>query len=219
MPFLLLASSSPSRKETLKQTGVSFQCLSPDIDESLGNETSQEFVLRLSLEKAQAGWLKFIEKKPEFENKDFYVIGADQVAHFENRIFGKPKTKKTACEFLSLFSGKNLEYLSGMSIFHPRTQTHYSHCVKTTLTLKTLSASTIEHYVEQDNPLFCAGALKIESLGTALLADYSCTDPTAITGLPLITLNHLLSYYRLTLLDFTQRVHGQELEKVTEELE
>ena len=202
---LILASSSKSRAAVLKETGVSFETISPDIDESFNDISPIDFVQRLSFEKAQQGWINFKNKFDIDTGKDdFLIIGADQVALFKNKIYGKPKTIKKAHEYLTLFSGNQVEYLSGISVYRPKNgQQHTSFCT-TKVLFKEISYSTISKYIEIDKPLFCAGAIKVESMGTSLIQSYSCEDPTAITGLPLVLLGQILSKHDLDLMSLSR---------------
>lgn len=205
MPKLILASSSSSRSAVLKETGVLFDTISPDIDESFNDKTPQEFVQRLSIEKAHQGWKNYKEKfNPEVSDEDFLVIGADQVALFDNKIYGKPKSIENAKQYLTLFSGKEVRYLSGLSIYRPKNNKQYTSISTTKALFKELSQSTISRYIELDKPLFCAGAIKIESMGTSLIQSYQCEDPTAITGLPLVLLGQILSKHELSLMSFSR---------------
>lgn len=203
MVKLLLASSSITRAKVLNDTTIPFATISPDIDESFKDRDIDSFVLRVSAEKAKAGWKKFTQLA-DFKKDDYYVLGADQIAVFENNIYGKPKTKEKAQEFLEKFSSNSITYLSGLSLYHPLSGKSHTTVSETFIKFKELSSTTIAQYIKLDNPLYCAGALKIESMGTSLIESYQCSDPTAITGLPLIALNNLLAFHKISLMDFYQ---------------
>lgn len=205
MQQLILASSSQSRARVLRETKIPIQIIAPHIDETYNDSSPLEYVKRLSVEKAQRGWELFEPPKLTDEPIDFYIIGADQVAVFDDKIYGKPHTPEKARQFLRTFSGQHCEYVSGITVFYPKEGAIVTDAVITKLSFRQLSDDLIDRYVDTDKPLHCAGALKVESLGTSLLTSYSCCDPTAITGLPLLKLNQLLGRLNITMLDFCEQ--------------
>ena len=64
--------------------------------------------------------------------------------------------------------------------------------VSTTAQMRDLSDAQIERYLQLEQPYDCAGSAKAESLGIALTEKITSDDPTALIGLPLITLVSLL---------------------------
>lgn len=88
MKPILLASSSPYRRELLAKLGLKFSQESPDIDESpLPHETASQLVERLTTTKAQA----LATKHP-----NTFIIGSDQAATLEQQIIGKPLSYERA---------------------------------------------------------------------------------------------------------------------------
>ena len=90
---IVLASSSPRRKQLLEQIGIKPICLPVDIDESqYKNESAKEYCLRLAHEKAQRGW--------EISNKKLPVIGSDTIVVNNGETLGKPKNSEDALQTL-----------------------------------------------------------------------------------------------------------------------
>ena len=103
---LILASSSPFRRELLAKLRLSFQHHSPDIDESARpGETPTELVLRLARDKAAA----LAEAHP-----DALIIGSDQVAVIDGEVLGKPGDHDTAVAQLRHASGRTVQFLTGL---------------------------------------------------------------------------------------------------------
>lgn len=181
----ILASSSPYRKKLLQRLGIAFSSESPDIDESqLVNESEYELVERLSIEKARV----VASKKP-----DAWVIGSDQVATFEQKILGKPGNYQNAFEQLSSFSGKQVKFITGVCLFHLQKEICCYRFSETIVYFNNLNENTITQYLKRDTPYDCAGSFKVESLGVSLFEKVLSDDPTALEGLPLISLCQLFA--------------------------
>ena len=177
---LVLASSSPYRKLLLDRLGLPFEVVSPGIDETPGGgEPGPQLVARLADEKALAVTRHFPTS---------VVIGCDQVAVHQGRVIGKPGTVARAREQLASFSGSQVDFLSALSIRCRQSGFHFATTVVTEVFFRTLSDDEIRRYVERDNPVDCAGGFKSEATGTSLLRAMRSDDPTAIIGLPLISL-------------------------------
>lgn len=189
---LVLGSSSPYRKELLERLGIPFECISADIDESRKEgETPEALCVRLAREKA----LKVKELAP-----DAIVIGSDQVAVLGDRILGKPHTHERAVEQLSAMQGQTVYFLTALCVVGADGKI-FETMVPTVVTMKKLSRSTIEHYLDREQPFNCAGSAKIEKLGIALMKEVRSTDPTALIGLPLIETVNLLAKAGLEVID------------------
>ena len=189
---LVLGSSSPYRKELLERLGIPFECISADIDESRKEgETPEALCVRLAREKA----LKVKELAP-----DAVVIGSDQVAVLGERILGKPHTRERAIEQLSAMQGQTVYFLTALCVVGEAGEV-FETMVPTVVTMKKLSQSTIEHYLDREQPFNCAGSAKIEKLGIALMKEVQSTDPTALIGLPLIETVNLLAKAGLEVID------------------
>ncbi len=182
---LVLASSSPFRKSLLERLKIPFVAESPQIDETRKKgESPEDLAKRLSIEKAKA--LK--EKYPKA-----LIIGSDQVATLNGKIYGKPGNKEAAFLQLQELSGNTVEFLSGVALLNTHTQHLQVDCVVTKVLFRVLDESTIQNYLTQEpESLLCAGAAKSEGLGITLLEKIESNDPTALIGLPLIALCQML---------------------------
>jgi MAF protein len=185
---ILLASSSPYRKQLLAKLQLPFKSASPDIDESiLKDENPKNYVQRLALEKAKA-------LATEYPNH--IIIGSDQCAVLEQEgqltVLGKPHTIENAIKQLSQASGQSVTFLTGLCVYNSKTQLHSTVVEPFVVHFRDLTQAQIERYIEQDKPLDCAGSFKSEGLGIRLFKALEGRDPNSLIGLPLIALVDLL---------------------------
>jgi len=182
---LLLASSSPYRRELLERLRLPFVCASPDIDESrLPDEPAMALVQRLAREKAMALAARF---------PDHLIIGSDQVAVLGDQILGKPHTFERALEQLSASSGKSVSFLTGLALYNSRTGECQVDCVPFTVHMRDLTPERISRYLHAEQPYDCAGSFKAEGLGVSLFRSTEGPDANSLIGLPLIRLVDMLS--------------------------
>lgn len=185
MRHLLLASSSPYRRELLSRLRLPFDCCAPHIDETARpDESPEQLVRRLSREKARA----LAETHP-----DHLIIGSDQVAVLGDRIIGKPHTFERAREQLLLCSGKRLDFLTGLTLLDSRNASEQVDCVRFSVHFRELSEAQIERYLRAEQPFDCAGSFKAEGLGISLFRATEGEDATSLIGLPLIRLVDMLN--------------------------
>lgn len=181
---LILASSSPFRKELLSRLEIPFESVSPDIDEGAkNNETPQQLVERLAVEKARA-----IAK----HHHNALVIGSDQVAVHGNNIVGKPRDHEHAVEQLRQASGQTITLYTGLALINSSSGNVQSEVVPYSVVFRQLSDEIIENYLHREQPYNCAGSLKSEGLGIVLLEKFIGDDPSTLIGLPLIRLTRML---------------------------
>lgn len=181
---LLLASSSPYRREILQKLHIPFECHSPDIDESrLENESPTQLVERLALEKAQA----VSEIYP-----NTLIIGSDQVAVLDNTIMTKPHTHENAIQQLRASSGNTVTFLTSLCLLNSQTGKHQLATIPYSVDFLELSDSQIENYLLKEEPYRCAGSFKSEGLGITLFKRFEGDDPNSLIGLPLISLTAML---------------------------
>ena len=190
-PALLLASSSPFRRELLGKLKLDFIHQSPDIDETpLEGESPTALVIRLAQQKAAA----LAEQHP-----DTLIIGSDQVAVLGDKVLGKPGTRENAIAQLSAASGQRVTFLTGLCLLNTATGRMQSACEPFNVQFRTLKTSQIERYVDLEQPLNCAGSFKSEGLGIVLFKALEGRDPNSLVGLPLITLTEFLAAEGVTL--------------------
>ncbi|MDY1046940.1 nucleoside triphosphate pyrophosphatase [Pseudomonas coleopterorum] len=184
MPALLLASSSPYRRELLSRLRLPFTCASPDIDEShLPDEPACVLVKRLAEQKARA---------LSAAHPGHLIIGSDQVAVLGERILGKPLDFERAREQLIAASGASVTFLTGLALLNVDSGECQVDVVPFTVNMRRLSTAAIERYLLTEKPYDCAGSFKAEGLGVSLFQSTEGPDATSLVGLPLIRLVDML---------------------------
>jgi septum formation protein len=190
MTELILASGSPYRRELLARLGLPFKVISPDIDERAEQAPDLAALAeRLALLKARA---------VAAEHPGAVIIGSDQVAECQGRRLGKPGTVERAKEQLASCSGREVMFHTAVAVIASGRE--LVRHVPTRVIMKTLTPEAIGTYVERDQPLDCAGAMKSEALGIALTDAITSDDPTALIGLPLIAVSEMLAEVGLPVL-------------------
>jgi septum formation protein len=176
MPALILASTSPYRRELLSRLRLPFEAVAPEVDETaLLAETPAALAERLALAKARAVAAR---------HPGAVVIGSDQVADLDGEAIGKPGTHERAVEQLRRMSGRQVVFQTAVAVVAPGLAVIERAEVR--VRFRALSDAAIEAYLRADKPYDCAGSAKVESLGVALLDAVESDDPTALIGLPLI---------------------------------
>jgi septum formation protein len=173
MEHLILASSSPRRKELLENIHLSFKVSSSDVDESFSNGLSPaEVVMELADRKAKA---------VAVSNPESFVLGADTIVVLDGSILGKPNDEQEAIEMLKKLSGNTHEVYTGVAIVSPKDSICFYE--KTTVTFWELTETEINMYVSSGEPLDKAGAYGIQQLGSFLVKEIH-GDYFSVVGLP-----------------------------------
>lgn len=189
---LILASGSAYRRELLSRLHLPFESISPDIDESaLTNESPEQTATRLAEQKAVA-----ISRT----HPDCVIIGSDQVATLEGEQIGKPGTHEMALKQLQKMRGKSVIFHTALCLIDNRLNknskliefTIQIENVQTLVSFRELSDDELDAYLRIEQPYDCAGSAKNEGLGITIIEKIISNDPTALTGLPLISLTGML---------------------------
>jgi len=180
-PQLILASSSPRRRELLDQIQVSYKAIPVNIDEShIPGESAEQFVKRLAAEKAMAGY----EKNPHC-----IVLGSDTIVVIGSTILGKPENKKHGIEMLSLLSGKTHHVWTAVAVH----SSDYKACVMSASEVEfaELTTQQIEVYWETGEPEDKAGAYGVQGIAAQFIKTINGSY-SGIMGLPLFETAQLL---------------------------
>jgi septum formation protein len=188
---LVLASSSPYRRELLQRLGLPFQVIAPHVDETATEgETPATLAVRLAREKA----LAIARTRPEA-----VVIGSDQVADLNGQALGKPGEHANAVRQLHAMSGNTVHFHTAVTVVCLEANFVSTELASVVVRFRALSSQEIETYLQREQPYDCAGSAKSEGLGIALLDAIESDDPTALVGLPLIRTCRMLRAAGLTL--------------------
>lgn len=177
---LLLASTSPYRRELLGRLALPFEVAAPGTEERhVAGEAPAARARRLSLEKAAA----VASRTPHA-----VVIGSDQVACLGERVLDKPGGAEACRTQLAALSGRTAHFFTGCALVCREAGLEMVHLDSTAALFRPLQPEEIARYVQAERPYDCAGGFKAERLGITLFERIETQDPTALTGLPLIWL-------------------------------
>ena len=178
---IILASSSPRRRQLLKQIGVRFSVLPVNIDEStIDEETPGHRVMRLAAEKSLQGKELAQEKLP--------IIGADTEVVVDNQVLGKPLDKDHALSMLKLLAGRTHKVLSAVSI---RATAHWQTLSVSTVTFRNIAEQEMLAYWNTGEPLDKAGGYAIQGVGAVFVSRMEGSF-SGVMGLPLFETAELL---------------------------
>lgn len=183
---ILLASTSPYRKELLQKLGLHFSAQSPEVDEDI---LKDQLVLQ-KIKGAHFSEKLALAKAMSLRSKSTWVIGGDQIVWFQNQIIGKSKNARTAFQQLKKMNGKKHQLITSVAVVSDQKIYQINHV--TNLWMKKLTDKEIKNYLKCDQPFDCAGSYKIEKSGIALFEKIETDDFSAIQGLPLIWLSQIL---------------------------
>jgi len=189
---IILASSSPFRKELLERLNLPFECHSPEVDESMqSGEIAEAYVCRLARQKAQTIANQFPEA---------VIIGSDQCALLDDQILGKPGDHNNALKQLKAAQGKSVIFHTGLCVMQVSSGFSETDDIQFQVKFRNLNDQQLSHYLEVEQPYQCAGSFKSEGYGAALLDHMQGDDPTALIGLPLIRLVGMLENAGITII-------------------
>ena len=188
-PALVLASSSPRRRELLGRLGLEpARIASPDIDETpRKGETARAYALRLAVEKARA-----VDR-----HAGEVVLAGDTTVALGRRILSKAESADEQRAMMKLVSGRRHQCLSSICVIDAegRERTRLS---VTVVAFKPLSDAEIEAYVESGEGLGKAGGYAIQGRAEALIRSISGSH-SGVMGLPLYETRALLRAAGLSL--------------------
>ena len=179
---LILASSSPRRRELLRDAGIPIEVHAAKIrEERIVGEAPAQYACRLAQEKAQA-------VAREFPGK--YVLGADTIVVVGDEVLEKPRDAEDAARMLRLLSGREHQVTTGVSLIDPdgnidtRSSTAYVHFRK-------LADDEIHGYVSSGEPMDKAGAYAIQG-GAGPWIERVEGEYSNVVGLPLSLVKEML---------------------------
>jgi len=191
-PLIVLASTSPYRRDLLARLRLPFDVRAPSVNEmALPREQPRDTALRLARAKA-------LDVARDCTGA--IVIGADQTVDLDGVTLGKPHSHQAALDQLQALQGRTAIFSSALAVVAPDGLIEVD-CIPTTVAFRSLPRMQLEAYLRADEPYDCAGSAKIESLGIALIERVVSDDPTALIGLPLIRLTSMLAAVGVNVLE------------------
>jgi len=183
---LCLGSASPRRAELLKQIGVNFEVCIADIDETIReNESPDEYVTRMAIEKAQRVW----RMNRDTPYADLPVLAADTAVVLGQQVMGKPVNREQGLEMLTALSGRAHEVLTAVSMLVGDRQA--SRLSRSRVTFSALTEADISRYWETGEPSDKAGAYAIQGKAAVFIESLEGSY-SGVMGLPLFEVGQLL---------------------------
>jgi septum formation protein len=180
---IILASESTRRVDILRTLGISFAIVPPDVDESkLKDESAREYVLRVSMDKAQKVGRHF---------PDRWVIAADTVVVYKGRILGKPENERDAFNMLSMLRGKWHKVITGYCVLNVSRKIVCHDAVETKVFVKDLSDEEIKRYIKTSEPLGKAGSYAVQGRGGFMVKEIKGSYSNVV-GLPVCEVAEVL---------------------------
>ncbi len=188
MRKIILASTSPKRKELLEKAGLIFEVVPSNYEEDMTLDLVPcELAKFLSKGKA-----KDVAKKFD----DAIIISADTFVSFGDKIIGKPHTAEKAKMTLRTLSGNTHSVFTGFTIFDTKTGKIVSKAVETKVIFKELSDEIIDDYVKNGNPLRYAGSYTLNDITDKFIEKIE-GDPNNVIGLPVDAVMETLKEFAL----------------------
>ncbi len=187
MKKIILASSSPRRKQLLEMIGLQFDVVPSDYEEDMSLKLEPaELAKHLSLKKGETVAKKFPHA---------LIISADTFVLLNGRLFGKAKNAEHAKKMLKELSGKPHLVITGFAIIDTDNKRTVNKHVSTKVWVKDLSDEEIEWYIETGEPIGAAGAYFIQNKGSILIEKIE-GDYFNIVGMPIFSLYHELQKFK-----------------------
>ncbi|MHC4390974.1 MAG: Maf family protein [Planctomycetota bacterium] len=195
-PELILASTSRYRRALLERLQVPFRAIAPEaVDEEAAHRVEPD-PRKLAMRLAHAKADDVAQRHP-----DAWVIGSDQVPALlpspsdpggAVELLTKPGTEEAAVQQLLRAQGRVMELITAVALVRASTGERRDALSVHTIRFRSLTEAQLREYVRREQPLDCAGAFKLEGLGSAILSSCSGDDFSGVIGLPLMKLAAML---------------------------
>lgn len=183
---IVLASSSPRRRDFLKNMGITFEVQKPNIDESvIFGESPKDYVVRLSKEKARV---------IADLNKGRIVLAADTIVVCDDEILGKPKDREDAKRILRTLSNRTHEVMTSFCVIKDDEEIQHLECTK--VTFDKLDETLIEIYVASGECDDKSGAYAVQGIG-AMFINKVEGSVSSVVGLPISQVRNVLGRFKI----------------------
>jgi len=197
MKKLVLASSSPRRKQMLKELAVRFSVVHTSADEPphTRGETPSAYVKKNAELKARAA-ARIV--------KNAFVIGADTVVVYRGLVLGKPLSLNDAFDYMHLLNGRTHAVYTGLCIADTSGNSVLRAYEKTKVTFRKLTEDEIRQYLARINPLDKAGAYAIQAQGALIVAGITGCYYNVV-GFPIARLEEMLLQLGVSLFSYMKK--------------
>lgn len=196
MEPIILASSSPRRQEILKMLKIPYRVIMPNIDETISSLLDHEEIPELLAREKVLAVIKSLPVGQEIP----WVLGADTIISFDNKIYGKPENHEQAFEFLKTFQGKTHKIITAIVLYNGKTHSTSSRICSTSVTFASMTDEEIQWYVDTGEWHGAAGGYRIQSLASMFISKIEGSYSGAI-GLPIFELYDILKEQNYSILE------------------
>jgi septum formation protein len=180
---VILASSSPRRRELLASVGIDFEVIPSNVPEQhRPGEAPEEYVARLSRDKAAV----VSERHPKR-----WIIAADTTVLLDDQLLEKPVDAADAARMLGTIAGRTHVVYTGVTLQNGERGHRDTRVAESEVRMLSLERSDIEWYVQTGEPLDKAGAYAVQGIG-AMFIDSIHGSYTNVVGLPLALLFQMM---------------------------
>lgn len=187
MEPIILASSSPRRQEILKSLRIPFRVITSNVDETittvLKNEEVPEFLAREKV----AAVIKSLPPEQEIP----WILGADTIIVFNDKIYGKPQTQEEAFNNIKQFQGNTHTVITSIVLYNGKTKTETFRTCKTEVTFSPMTDEEIQWYVDTGEWHGAAGGYRIQGDASIFVQKINGSYSSVI-GLPINELFDIL---------------------------
>lgn len=178
---IVLASSSPRRKELMALSGIPFEVFTADIDEACEGAV-QERVMQIAQRKALAAATKFPNE---------FILAADTLVFMSGKVLGKPTDELQARQMLQMLSGQSHKVYTGVCIINGISSLIDTRYDETTVIFSGLDDKDIDGYIASGEPMDKAGAYAVQGMGGMFVESLSGSYSNVI-GLPMALVRRML---------------------------
>ena len=196
MEPIILASSSPRRQEILKMLNIPYQVIMPNVDETLTTALELEDIPELLAREKISAVIHSLPAGQEIP----WILGADTVILYKNKIYGKPESNEQAVEFLHTFSGNSHDVITSLVLYNGRTHSYSSRKSKTKVTFAKLTDEEIQWYADTGEWHGAAGGYRIQNLASCFIQKIEGSY-SGVIGLPIFELYDILKEQNYSLLN------------------
>lgn len=192
MENIILASSSPRRRDFFEKYNMDFKVLKSDIKENIDNKNPEVTVMSLAFQKA----INILEKA----KKNNIIIAADTIVYFDGNMLGKPNNKEDARKMLKILSGNSHYVYTGISIIKVGSNKKIVDYSMSKVKFRKLDEQMIESYLNDDEYKDKAGSYAIQGKGEIFVENIHGSYPNVV-GLPIVKLDMLLKkHFKISLI-------------------
>lgn len=187
MEPIILASSSPRRQEILKSLRIPFRVITSNIDETLTTVVKNEEVPEFLAREKVSAVIKSLPPQQEIQ----WILGADTIIVFEDKIYGKPQTQEEAFNNIKLFQGKTHKVITSIVLYNGKTKTETSRTCISEVTFSPMTDEEIQWYVDSGEWHGAAGGYRIQGAASIFVKKINGSYSSVI-GLPINELFDIL---------------------------